>query len=200
MSSDAYQPVDLAAYCNAGVELFEGQGAQEPPLGDQVFHGLPIHINNDGTRAFIAFGTGLNQQPRTIPIHARAYSLIVAHRLLGSEIMAGGPVGEGVATYVVRLSDGSQHRVPIRERFEIADLADWGQLPFLALPDQKNALHDRWAGRWSAAGERQTEAVQGWPRHYYLWRWMNASGDAAIESIEIVPLGPRFLVPRSLSA
>ncbi|MDQ6672685.1 MAG: CehA/McbA family metallohydrolase [Chloroflexota bacterium] len=194
MSSDAYQPVDLAAYCNAGVELFEGQGAQEPPLGDQVFHGLPIHINNDGTRAFIAFGTGLNQQPRTIPIHARAYSLIVAHRLLGSEIMAGGPVGEGVATYVVRLSDGSQHRVPIRERFEIADLADWGQLPFLALPDQKNALHDRWAGRWSAAGERQTEAVQGWPRHYYLWRWMNASGDAAIESIEIVPLGPRFLV------
>ena len=174
-----------------GVELLAGD--QESRVGLQQFHGLPFRIG-DGSRAFVAFGTDLSQQPLTIPIGAAAHSVIVAHRLLGSQLMAGGPIGETVADYVFRLSDGSEHRVPIRERFEIADLATFGQEPFLAVADEKNGVRARWAGPWSAAGYRQTEATRGWVPAYYLWRWSNPAPDVAIESLEIIPRGQRFLV------
>jgi hypothetical protein len=195
MLSDVYRPVDISAYCNAGLEVIDGD--QHPPMGNQVFHGLPFRIG-DGSRAFVAFGPDLNRAPVRIPIDANAYSVIVAHRLLDSQLKAGGPIGAAVAAYVFRLSDGTQQRVPIRERFEIADLSTWGQLPFLARADTKNGLQDRWSGPWSAAGFRQTEVTQGAPRAYYLWTWTNPTPDTALESIEIVPLGPdsryRFFV------
>jgi hypothetical protein len=190
MVSDVYRPFDLSAYCNAGIEMI-GED-QEPPVGNQVFHGLPFRIG-DGGKAFIAFDG--SRSSVTIPIEATAYSVIVAHRLVGSQLMAGQPIGEEVATYVFHLADGTEHRVPIRERFEIADLGNWGQLPFLARPDQKNGLQDRWSGPWSSAGFRQTEVTQGVPRAYYLWTWRNPSPDVAIDSIEIVPGGPaRFVI------
>jgi hypothetical protein len=193
MVSDVYRPVDLSAYCNAGVEVIGGE--QQPPLGNQVFHGLPFRIG-EGRQAFIAFDS--NRAAVTIPIDATAYSVIVAHRLLDSQLMAGKPVGDEVANYVFRLADGATHRVPIRERFEIADIGNWGQLPFLARPDQKNGLQDRWSGPWAAAGYRQTEVTQGWPRAYYLWTWTNPSPHVAIASMEIIPSGAsgsaRFLV------
>jgi hypothetical protein len=189
--SDAYVPIDLSAHCNAGVELLGAD--QQSRVGLQVLHGLPFLIGQ-GSRAYVAFGTGLSQAPLTISIAAAAHSVIVAHRLLGSQLMSGGSMGETVAEYVFRLSDGSQHRVPIRERFEIADLAEFGQEPFLALPDEKNGVQARWEGRWSAAGLRQTEAARGRARAFYLWRWRNPSADLRIESLEINPSGPRFLV------
>ena len=68
MTSDAYQPVDLAAYRNAGVELLAGD--HEPAVGSQVFHGLPFRIG-EGHSAFVAFGADLGQDPRTIPINDR---------------------------------------------------------------------------------------------------------------------------------
>jgi hypothetical protein len=192
MRSDVYQPLDLAAYCTAGGELLGGD-QEAPALGNQVFHGLPFQIGQ-GDRAFVAFGPDLSQQPCTIAVNAKAGSVVVAHRLLGSELMTGAPVGGDVATYVVRLADGSEHHLPIRERFEIADLVTFGQQPFLARPDQTHGLYDRWAGPWSYAGERQTEVKTGWASHYHLWRWMNPTPEVAIASIEIVPGRPRFLV------
>src|SRR5690349_7439630 len=101
MTTDAYQTVDLAAYCNAGVELLAGQ--QDPPVGRQVFHGLPFHIGA-GQRAFVSFGPDLYQQPVTIQIGARAHAVIVAHRLLGSALSTGGPIGAAVANYTFRLA------------------------------------------------------------------------------------------------
>ena len=95
---------------------------------------------------------------------------------------------------------GSEHRVPIRERFEIADLATLGQEPFLAVADEKNGLQARWAGPWSDAGYRQTEVDPG------LGRGPTTCGagatrrpDVAIESLEIVPRGRGFWWPRSRS-
>jgi hypothetical protein len=191
-SDEAYRPIDLSTYCTAGVELLGG--GFEPKLGDQMLQGIPFHIAQ-GTRAFIAFGPGLRQEPVTVPIaSAAAYAVVVAHRLLESQLMAGGPVGAAVAEYIFRLKDGSQHGVPIRERFEIADLSTFGQLPFLALPDEKNGVQDRWSGAWSAAGYRQTEVTQGWPRQYCLWRWTNPTPRIPLESMQIVPAGPPFLV------
>src|ERR1051325_9571955 len=106
MTSDPYQPLDLAAQCNAGVELLAGD--QESLVGWQHFHGLPFRVG-DGSRAFVAFGPDLNPQALTIPIHAAAHSVIVAHRLLDSQLKVGGPIGETIAEYVFRLSDGSEH-------------------------------------------------------------------------------------------
>jgi len=193
MTSDAYQPLDLSAYCNAGLELLAGD--EQSLVGPQVLHGLPFRIG-EGSRAFVAFGADTSHEPVTIAIDAPAYSVIVAHRLLGSQLMSGGPMGEIVAEYVFRLSDGSEHRVPIRERFEIADLATFGQEPFLAVADQTNGVRARWAGPWSAAGYRQTEAVKGSARAYYLWCWPNPASHAGVQlrSLEIVPRGPRFVV------
>jgi hypothetical protein len=84
--------------------------------------------------------------------------------------------------------------VPIRERFEIADIAAWGQLPFLALPDEKHRLYMRWRGAWSDAGSRQMESIQGWPRNYYVWRWRNPSPTLALTSIELVPRQANVIV------
>ncbi len=190
MVSDVYRALDLSAFCNAGAEILGPD--QQPPIGDQLFHGLPFRIGNN-PNAFIAFDA--NRDTLKVPIAANAYKVIVAHRLLNSQLMAGQPPGEEVASYVFKLADGTQHTVPIRERFEIGDIDNWGQLPFLARPDQKNGLKDRWSGLWSSAGFRQTEVTQGVPRAYYLWTWRNPSPDVAIESLEIVPSGSgRFLI------
>src|SRR5258708_8080698 len=96
--------------------------------------------------------------------------------------MAGRVIGETVGRYVFRLKDGSQYAVPIRERFEIGDLGNWGQLPFLAWPDTQNGVQDRWSGPWSAAGLRQTEVVQAAPRAYYLWSWTHPTPDVSIRT------------------
>ena len=189
-SHEAYRPIDLSTYCTAGVELLGG--GFEPKLGERILQGIPFHIAQ-GSRAFIAFGPELRQEPVTVPIASAAYAVVVAHRLLDSQLMAGGPVGTAVAEYIFRLKDGSQHGVPIRERFEIADLSTFGQLPFLALPDEKNGMRDRWSGAWSAAGYRQTEVTQGWPRQYCLWRWTNPTPRIPLESMQIVHSGPPFL-------
>src|SRR5207248_9803195 len=102
-----------------------------------------------------------------------------------SQIQTGAPVGRVCARYTFLLEDGTRHEVPIRERFEIADIAPWGQLPFLALPDQQQRLYARWTGAWGESGFRQTESLQGWPRHYYLWRWHNPSPRLPLQAIEL---------------
>ena len=192
MSLDAYQPLDLSSHYNAGVEVL-GADPQPALVGDQLFHGLPFRIGH-GERAFALFGPGGYTQPLKVGINARAYSVVVAHRLLGSKLSAGGPLGMPVATYIFGLSDGSKHGVSIRERFEISDLPAFGQLPFLARPDQSNGLQARWCGPWSASGARQQESTQGWSRSFLLWVWTNPTADVPIESLEIAPHGSRFLV------
>ncbi|HEY3079557.1 MAG TPA: CehA/McbA family metallohydrolase [Chloroflexota bacterium] len=181
-----YEPLDLTAHRNAPASLLGGD--TPPPTGQQELHGLPFLIG-DGDRAFVA-----PEGPITIPVGQPARTLVFAHRLLESALLEGGPVGVEVAEYVFRLADGQAHRVPIRERFEIMTPSGWGQLAFRAVPDQKNGLMPRWEGRWDAMGNRQSEAYQGWPLAYYLWCWTNPSPDTAVESVEIVPKGPKFLL------
>src|SRR5579862_7763818 len=138
MRTDGYRPLDLSAQCNTSIAVL-GDGAADPLVGDQLFHGLPFRVG-EGDRALILFGPGGLSQPLTIGVDSNAYTVIVAHRLLDGQITPGTPV----ATYTVGLSDGTAHRVAIRERFEIGDLAAWGQQPFLALPDQANSVFERW--------------------------------------------------------
>lgn len=193
MSRD-YTPLDITSVCNATSACL-GEGAR-PPVGAQRFHGLPFQIGAaDGAGdTFLLLG-GDDRRARTVPVGQTATHVIVAHRQLDSRLLEGGPVGELVAEYVVHLQGGVTERLPIRERFEIAALPTaWGHLPFLAVPEARDALLPRHEGRWGQAGTRQTEARPGWPQHYYLWTWENPRPDCAIEGIEIIPSGPRFLI------
>jgi hypothetical protein len=188
MAAD-YEPLDLSAHANAPVSLIGGT----PPTGSQELHGLPFRIG-EGERAFVAFGPGHHERSVVVPVGKSARNVLFAHRLLESKLLEGGPVGLVVAEYVCRYADGREERAPVRERFEIAAVPSGGQLPFAAVPDQKHSTPPRWEGRWEATGNRQTGSRQAWPAGYYLWCWPNPRPDLAIEAVEIVPRGPRFLV------
>ena len=156
-----YQPLNLSSLCNVQTEIL-GENAN-PAIGEQTFHGLPFQISA-ADNCFLGFGNGASMEPTVIPLDATPKRIIVVHRLLESKIFEGDPVGRLIANYVFRYGNGETVSVPIRERFEIAVVPPgWGQLPFLAWPDQQDGLHPRYEGNWSAAGNRQTEATQAGP-------------------------------------
>ena len=192
MRDDAYQSLDLTGYRNTPAAVL-AHDEREPALGSQQFQGLPFLVGDRGA-AFIGLGHGLGSEAVSIPVGRPVFTVLFAHRLIGSHIQQGGPIGLPCAEYVFTLADGSRHPVAIRERFEIADIAAWGQLPFLALPDEQHRLHARWRGAWSDAGARQTESIQGWPRNYYLWRWRNPTPTLALTSIDLVPRQANIIV------
>ncbi len=188
-----YVPLSLDELANAGLGLL---GANATVLiGDQLLRGLPFQIGCNPERCFVGFGEGLRGEPLTIPIDRTARTVLVAHRLLDSPILAGGPVGTIVAEYVFRSADGAEERVPIRDRFEIAVVpTEWGQRPFDALPDRNDVLRPRYEGPFGGAGERLAEVVQGTARAYYLWAWENPRPEVPLASLTVAPAGPRFLI------
>ena len=209
-----YQPLDLSSLCNAsradvagrhkaetGDPLLLGGGSLlDAPVGEQSFRGLPFLVGGPQTSSddlcFIELAGGSG--PVTILVGQRAPRIIFAHRLLESELMDGGEMGTLVAEYVFHLSGGERLVESVRERFEIAYLPrEWGMgVPFRALPDVRDDLISRYEGPWGLAGYRQTGTDTGDepPMNYYIWAWENPSPNRIVESVEIVPNGPRFLV------
>ena len=191
-----YAPVDLSPICNAGIALY-GPDAQ-PPTGRVAFHSLPFLVGGempDMERCFVGLGPNVTALPIVVPIGATARHVLVAHALLDSHILEGEPVGSVVAHYTFHYVDGETVRVPVRERFEIAAIPMWwSAYPFLAVPDNKDHLAPRYEGPWGEVGERQTEASQGWPGHYYLWDWTNPRPDEPIASIALEPAGRQVVV------
>lgn len=208
-----YEPLDLSSLCNAGPEIYPERNRPAPGL--HSFHGLPFQLgavaqpsseeagsaaapssSADAQRPapfLVAFGEGLRQEPVAVPIDREARWLIFAQARLNSEIPQGDPVGRVVAEYEFRFADGESVRVPVRERFEIGAIPwIWGQDAFLAWPDQKNRMYARYEGRWGAAGNRQTEAIQGSPQQFTLWPWRNPRPDVPIAAVVIHPAGPTF--------
>ena len=200
-----YEPLDISQWCNAGLAVL-GDGAdhsdRDQAIGAQTFRGLPFLVGGDGADpgrdCFVAFdspGEGV-----TIAVNRPAHRIVFAHTMLETRVPEGGPLGIQVAEYVFRLSGGSEVRVPIRERFEIAAVPGTGAIPgvpgvpFRAVPDMKHTLVSRYEGQWDQTGRRQTEYLQATARHYFLWAWANPQPDREVESLEIVPKGPRFLV------
>jgi hypothetical protein len=191
MSMIDYEPVDLSAFYNVGVEVL-GENAK-PAIEEQTFRGLPFQIGDDKA-AFIALhGT---DTAVTIPVGKPIKTLVVAHRLLDSQIIEDGLVGAPVADYEFKLDGDRQIVVPIRERFEIAVIdfkANAGR-PYRAVPDKKDFLYSRKEGDWDLTGRRQTEAGLADPKDYFLWIWVNPEPGSVLESLRIVPKGPRFIV------
>ena len=198
-----YEPLDLSPWCNAGLEAL-GEG-EEAPIGRQTFRGLPFLVGGDtldSGRCFVALNGSSDSV--TIPVGQSAHNIIFAHRLLESKILEGGMVGIRVAEYLVRYAGGEEVRLPVRDRFEIGSFSTDPEealgaiillrAPLGALGNQKDSLPPRNAGSWEEAGRRQTELEFYPPQSYYLWAWPNPRPDTAVESVEILPKGPRFIV------
>ena len=182
-----YQPIDLTAFYNSGIDILPQLTA--PALGHQYYHGLPFQIGQDENCCF------LSNSKVTIPIQAQCHRILVAHRLLESNLLSGEPVGRHIASYIFHYKNGVSVEVPIRERFEISVApTGWGQNNFNAYPDRSDELFDRHQGNWGNAGNRQTETMAGGPRDYILWFWKNPHPTQAVESMEIVPTDRRFLI------
>ncbi len=194
-----YEPLDLSKLCNAGLEMLDRPG---PPLiGAQLFHGLPFLIGAaeaDDSACFLGLGRGLHEDLLRVPVGHSARRVVVAHRLIDSDVEQGGVIGAQVAEYVFQLEDGSAIRVPIRERFEIAVIPNsiWTLpvLPFEAVHDSVPPVYPRNGGSWEDAGNRQRELLPATPRAYYFWTWLNPRPEVPIAFVEIVPSGPRFIV------
>jgi hypothetical protein len=128
-----YEPVDLSAACNAGVDVL-GDEPGDGRLGRVDLRGLPFLIGSEppsAGRCFLLPGA-----PASVGIGRLARRVIVAHRLLEPGAPAGRAVGRTVAEYVFHLAGAGVIAAPVRERFEIQVVpAAWGRLPFLAVTD-----------------------------------------------------------------
>lgn len=81
-----YQPLDLSALCNAGLDVLGDDS--HAPIGSQTFRGLPFLVGSDQSKCFIAFDS--TSENITIPIDQSAQRVVMAHRLLDSNLMEGG--------------------------------------------------------------------------------------------------------------
>ena len=199
-----YHPVSLDALCNAGVEVL-GDLTHEPPLGRQALQGLPFQVGASEPRPERCFlRCSADAGAVTIPVRRACHTVIVAHAVLDSQLMAGGPLGRPVATYAFRVaggrgtsggaaSDDAVHEVAIRERFEIA--APVLDRAYLGVNDRGLRLWPRYEGRWEYAGSRQTE-VTGGPVTYTLWAWRNPVPEHVVEELRVAPAagGPAFIL------
>ena len=185
-----YEPLDISAQCNADLAALGDH--QETPIGDTLFRGLPFKIggNTPGQRLIVLDGSS---DPVTIPVGKAARRLIFAHRLLESDVQLGGFPGGQVADYVFHLSVGQPERHSIRELFEIGAVPyEFGRSTYRAVSDSNDRLFPRYEGNWEAHVRRQTEAEPGRATSYLLWAWENPNPSLVVESVEIVPHGPKF--------
>jgi hypothetical protein len=187
-----YEPVDLSAACNAGVDVL-GDEPGNVPLGTVELRGLPFLIGSEPPSADRCFV--LPSIPTSIEIGRPARRVIIAHRMLEPGARAGHGVGQAVAEYVFHLAGGETVIAPIRERFEIQVVpTPWGRLPFLAVADSHDFKLPRFEGSWDQAGVRLAEHGMGSPAGYYLWCWENPYEERTVERIEIIPHGRPFIV------
>ncbi len=194
-----YEPLDISAHYNTDAGVLGEDSGFEP--GAQDLRGLPFLVGDGDSPAadcLIAFDG--ESGGVTIPIGKPARRVVVAHRMMESVLHSGGPLGAAVADYVFRLAGGMEVRIPLRERFEISPLQNLQSVPgvpgspFLAVADSTAGLMPRREGEWDQMGRRQMEGVQEWPRWFYLWAWTNPEPGGVVESLEIVPAGPSFVL------
>jgi len=190
-----YEPVDLSAYWNVD-SSFAGPYI-DPPVGTQSFRGLPFQIGDgSGGNCLIGFsGTGGSDPSVEVAVGKSAHTIVFAHTLLETKIPEGENIGHVVAEYVVRLADGTAHRIPVRERFEIVSIpVGWGMHAFLAQPDTIDFNMPRVDGSFHVSGRRQSEAIQGTPQAYALFAWRNPAPAQIIQTVRLEPRDRKFMV------
>jgi hypothetical protein len=192
-----YEPLDLSRFYNVSIQ-FQNSGAQKL-IGIQSLRGLPFWIGSpemESSCCFIGFDPSRNA-PNTIriPLAAKAQNVIFAHALLESYLLDGSMVGQQIASYRFFFENGPIIEVPIRERFEIGVVpSNWGQLPFVAVPDSNDWLYPKDIRQTSQGGRAQTETGGGAARAYYLWCWQNPYPEMRLEAMEIDSGHQKFLI------
>ncbi|RBQ15141.1 hypothetical protein DP939_36630 [Spongiactinospora rosea] len=178
------------------------------PLGERTLYGLPFDFGAErGDAALLRVGP----EAVTIPLGRTFRWMAIAHALESPDLFEGAPAGEVRAHYTLVYEDGRRERLPIRLRFEIgptprlwSDRAiplDWGQTPFLAVPDAQHRLMPRVHGRFDAAGARfvdiddpQARSPYVLPYRFYLWPCRNPRPEARVAALEVRSLGPDVLI------
>lgn len=126
------------------------------PIGKQTFWGIPFELKAGGEvgRSLLVTGANGGRTRKSIPIGANCTYLVFAH-FCDSRAAKTTPVGnladpqtgdyvqpvvtapgEHLADYVLVYDDESEHRAPIRRRFEINQVATRMQSAFAARPHQ----------------------------------------------------------------
>ena len=206
-----YEPLDISRWCNANVSILgkpsSNSALAPPPDGDAPmglvsFRGLPFLVGEEGGSRdddrLVVLGDGTDLV--LIPIGGTATYVVVAHRLLETDVPSGGPLGIEVADYVLKYADGGEERVTIRERFEIVALSGPKDIPgvpgspFRAFTDQKASLIPRHEGEWEAVGRRQTEAASVSPAWWHLWAFRNPAPERMIEAFQAATKGPKLAI------
>jgi hypothetical protein len=195
--TDDYEPVELAAFCNAGSDALAGG----PPIaaGLRRLHGFPFLIerarDGDAARFIVVEPDGPDV---VIPLGRPADHVIVAHRRLPGPAPEREPsTGDLVAEYVFDVEGAPAATAPIRERFEIGVAPrrwDW-EAPFLAVLAGATEPLDRNRGAWDDAGLRQTEIPYRERRgEVFLWAWESPDPERVLASVRLRSRGSRILV------
>jgi len=206
-----FTPLDLSAHWNAGTSAPWHPDIVEPlktlPAGPQTFWGVPFALGAQGEQA--PRWLLLDREPHTIEIAAQARYLIVAHFCNSSHDPADpsqpadasmGQIlrpGEHLADYVLIYTDGSEHRQPIRRRFEVNEaVSSWGQLAFAARPHQEHVPLDfrgpHPAGAWGWDQTSVGRSGEG-PASYWLYALENPYPDRLVKAIHLEPTGASLL-------
>ena len=198
-----YTPLDLAAYQNAGADVLKS------PLrfarGDVVLRGIPFRIGSpDDTLPYVRLGPDGVDVPMLVDFEQPVQTILVAHLLLDSVLLAGGPAGHVVATYTVHMEGGGTVDIPIRELFEIGALAREDRefeddLPSRDVVTAKQNLDLPNAASW--AWRNATPSLLAYsdsypglhPRRAGTWRWAVRRLE---ESRDVFPGGYRLWVWR----
>jgi hypothetical protein len=200
-------PVDLSRHWNAPRvpepapwDPLVAEGLPKLPEGNQRFWGIPFSLGTaTGERSWLQ----LNEPGVEVPLQEAGVRYLVFAHFCDLEPEAGRPPvarsmvvrpGEVVAHYVLRYSDGSEHAVPIRRRFEINTAVAWGQLAFAARSHVRdvgadiNGPYPR--GAW---GRYQTGVIQepnpGWPVRYWVYALPNPHPEHRLDAVLLKPTG-----------
>lgn len=207
----AFTSLDLQSHFNAGRDPAGWHPAIAAALGDlpagpQSFWGVPFLL---GPATGSCWLIPQADTPSTVPLPPTTDSvtyLIFAHLCDESHDPTGqgqpadytvGDItrpGELLADYVLVYADGSEHRQPIRRRFEINEAyVNWGQWAFAA------SSHKAWEGRpWQGPypahgwGRYQTgvgSAPASGRLHYWLYALPNPYPDRPLRALRVETAG-----------
>ena len=213
--SDAFQPLDLKAYLNAGTENVDtGTGwlwpaaSERPglsglcrlPGGNCRFWGVPFALadrdETSGGPAFVVVSGRRSERVAgavSIPVGRKARRVLFAHVCTpvdGTEASLEG-TGEVVGRYRIGYASGTDVEQELRRRFEIHDLfVPWGHHPFLCRNCREFlpvALDDRTLpyGAAQVGVRSESSDLAGW----WLYDWVNPNPEETIQSIEISASG-----------
>lgn len=181
---------------------------QSLPGGTQTFWGVPFELGpaESNTPCWLLLGWEQSgrfaNRPYSIPLSGTASFVVITHFCNASPDPDRPDVGVGFATrpgehladYVLCYEDGSEHRQPIRRRFEINEpTISWGQLAFAARPHQADAPLDfRGPAERNQWGEFQTSVSQGayaTPCRYWIYALENPRPEKGLKALRIEPTG-----------